>query len=274
MSRPAMSHAAQRVSPVNEGCGGTRRGFTLIELLVVIAIIALLIGLLIPALNKARESGRFVVCRSNIRQTQLAMLSYAADYRVLPGAYWQGAVNLDWSGRNNARYLASPQNFRHPLQASVLKEYLSSTDFTLLCPTGKRPNLWFDYTMVIRFAGAKPDLDWQVSYPETPQAANSLRKYFQSIPILIEEDDRWYNISFDDGSFAAFDQFSARHTGQSNIAFLDGSVVNFRSPKGGSERLEEAADLKANQLRLHAKNRTFDISSSSAAEFGWVNSPR
>jgi prepilin-type N-terminal cleavage/methylation domain-containing protein/prepilin-type processing-associated H-X9-DG protein len=250
------------------------QGFTLIELLVVIAIIAVLIGLLLPAVSKSREAGRFVVCRSNIRQAQLAMFTYAADYKVLPGAYWQGPRNLDWSGRNNANYLASPSDFRHPLQASVLRDYMGSTDFTLICPTGKRPNLWFDYTMVIRFAGARPDLEWQVSYPESPQIATSPRKYFQSIPILIEEDERWYNISFDDGSFAQNDQFSNRHTGQGNVAFLDGSVAAFRSPRGGSDRLEEPADLKANHLRLHAKNRTFGIFSSNETEFGWVNSPR
>jgi 2'-5' RNA ligase len=264
--------------PWYAGGGGTTRmksrGFTLIELLVVIAVIALLIGLLLPGLSKAREAGRFVVCRSNIRQVGLAFATYAADYRVMPGTYWQGAINLDWSGRNNARYTSSPQLYRHPIETSVLRDYLGRTDQNFICPTGKRRNGWFDYTVPIRFAGAKPDLTWRVSYPESPANAASARVNFPGIPLLIEEDDRFYNISFDDGSFANMDQFSRRHTRQCNVAYLDLSASAFRTPTGGSDAIEEPSDLTTNHLRLHTSTRTFTIGSSSAAEWGWVNAPR
>jgi prepilin-type N-terminal cleavage/methylation domain-containing protein/prepilin-type processing-associated H-X9-DG protein len=62
-----------------------RSGFTLVELLVVIAIIAMLMALLLPAVNAARENGRATTCRNNIRNLALALISYDSTRNSLPG---------------------------------------------------------------------------------------------------------------------------------------------------------------------------------------------
>lgn len=67
----------------------TRRGFTLIELLVVIAIIAVLIALLLPAIQASRESARRVSCQNNMMQLVLALNEYEISHEVLPS----GVVN-------------------------------------------------------------------------------------------------------------------------------------------------------------------------------------
>ncbi len=57
-----------------------RRGFTLIELLVVVAVIAVLMGLLLPALGRAREAARSTGCGSNLRQLGMGLTTYIGDY--------------------------------------------------------------------------------------------------------------------------------------------------------------------------------------------------
>jgi prepilin-type N-terminal cleavage/methylation domain-containing protein/prepilin-type processing-associated H-X9-DG protein len=62
-----------------------KSGFTLVELLVVISIIGMLVGLLLPAINNARESGRRTVCQNNMRNVSTALLNYENSRNMFPG---------------------------------------------------------------------------------------------------------------------------------------------------------------------------------------------
>ena len=95
--------------------------FTLVELLVVVAIIALLLGILLPALGRARSISQDVACLSNLRQIGLGLTTYDMEFKQLPAGFvsgytdWGVLVNAYLSGSGKAdNYLDDGTDGRHP----------------------------------------------------------------------------------------------------------------------------------------------------------------
>lgn len=153
------------------GCSRTcrlRRGFTLIELLVVISIIALLIGLLLPALGAARQVGQGVVCKSNLRQIGMAYSDYAANWKeYLPGPNTSGMTVARPNGDPPTRPIM-PDDWYSPLFGDTLG--LSSQRNTRLleifnqkfrCPANKNH---YDYIYPSGSGWPNPTTIYQNSY--------------------------------------------------------------------------------------------------------------
>jgi prepilin-type N-terminal cleavage/methylation domain-containing protein/prepilin-type processing-associated H-X9-DG protein len=110
----------------------SRRGFTLVELLVVIAIIALLISMLLPALQKARKTVLRVQCASNMRQVAIAYRFYANDHRdVIPIGYTDGVFQ-------NTFAVSFPNYVRPPMHGWLYGSGLMRDGKVFYCPTAER----------------------------------------------------------------------------------------------------------------------------------------
>jgi len=138
MKRPTLIDARSGLLPFRRQRHRTagRIGFTLVELLVVIGIIALLVAILLPSLNRAREQARSVQCLSNLRQLSIAIVNYTNEnhYLMLGGAEGPPQKIWDWIYWDNT----APFN---DLSQAPLAKYLGINSSTAAPVAGDNPTL-------------------------------------------------------------------------------------------------------------------------------------
>ncbi len=216
-----------------------RHGFTLVELLVVISIIALLLAILMPSLTRAREQGRMVVDKSNLKQLGLCYSMYVQGNN----GYFEDGVNINTTDVT--------------MWLDILRPYYSNVDALRNCPsvpkpekteltsedatygTAKKPWIYWSN----RHYGSYTVNGWLCNpkiWPTTwGDPANLWRKADQknanNIPVLADGmwfhatplQTDWVSTSPDTMSRVAYSMqrlCSNRHGGKTNVVFLDWTV--------------------------------------------------
>lgn len=211
--------------------------FTLIELLIVIAIIAILAALLLPALNKARETAKSSSCMSNLKQQMTAMQMYTGDYQdFLPQIYesvYYGCPNGIWTCKlypylpGGIRVFLCPGDFFGNDKLGKYHSY-QELKFKGTIASGEENSAeYFSYGLNTRVW--RPNNTWTWS---TPGISVKITKNRQRVGLLADAafmtNHKVYRFRIDPLSLELMDYTtilaSDHHSGRVNIGCTDGSV--------------------------------------------------
>ncbi|MGN6627342.1 MAG: type II secretion system protein [Tepidisphaeraceae bacterium] len=224
-----------------------RSAFTLVELLVVIGIIALLISILLPTLNRARDAANTVKCLSNLKQFGSAILLYANDNKnfLVPGSYKNTSNSeVEYWGTIliNGKYLRVP-----PIAGSTTGNTVADTSSDMAsifrCPSG----------VDMRFGAGSTPPD-PTSYT-TDQGRMFFREYSVSTGTRV---DTWYAINGWPSTPAAttFQRwpFTQLPTSPAGTAQRLHKLTDFRNPTGLALIVDGLSWLNQNPYRISARH--------------------